>query len=111
MSALAVGTIVAGNYLAFARVLAASFRRFHPEVPFYVLVLDEPAPEGEEFRVVRPAELGLGELGQILFGYGRKGAAAALKPALLLHLLKQGYEAALFLDPDMLVMEIGRAHV
>ena len=41
MSALACGTIVAKSYLSFARVLAASFRRYHPAIPFFVLLADE----------------------------------------------------------------------
>ena len=104
MKTLAAGTIVAGNYLAYARVLADSFRRYHPGVPFHVLVLDEPPPPLEQFRVVTPAGLELPQLKQILYAFGPKGASAALKPALLLHLFKQGYETALFLDADMLLL-------
>ncbi|MDX6269800.1 MAG: hypothetical protein QOD28_1023 [Acidobacteriota bacterium] len=43
MQSVVVATIVAKNYLSFARVLADSFRRQHPEVPFFVLLTDESA--------------------------------------------------------------------
>ena len=33
-------TIIARNYLPHARVLYRSFRKFHPDAPFSVLVLD-----------------------------------------------------------------------
>src|SRR5437588_1601306 len=33
-------TIIAKNYIAMARVLADSFKRFHPESPFFALLLD-----------------------------------------------------------------------
>jgi hypothetical protein len=102
---LAAGTIAGGNFVAPVRVLAASFRRFHPDVPFHALVLDDAPPEGEAFRVVTPEELGLPRLRRMLFVYGLKAAAAALKPAFLQYLLKQGHEAALFVDPDMLVLD------
>ena len=41
MPDLAVATIVAKNYVSFARVLAQSFLSYHPDVPFFVLLSDE----------------------------------------------------------------------
>ena len=34
-------TIVSKNYLAYARTLCDSFKRFNPDMPFYVLLVDE----------------------------------------------------------------------
>ena len=38
---IAIGTVFAKNYLAFARVLADSFQRRHPEVPFFAALVDD----------------------------------------------------------------------
>ena len=52
-------TAVAGNYFAFARVLADSFHRFHPSIPLYILLADPPAhgaaPMGEQEHLVSPS--------------------------------------------------------
>ena len=56
-----IGTIVARNYLAMARVLAESVRRLPEPVEFAVLLLDDEHHEvddsGESFEILRPADL------------------------------------------------------
>ena len=42
-------TIVAHNYLPQARILAESFKKFHPESTFYIVIIDRPI----EARLVR----------------------------------------------------------
>lgn len=107
MSGLAVCTIVAGNYLAPARVLDASFRRFHPELPLHVLLADDErgcrAAEAAGLTVVRPSEPALADLQGMLARYGCKEFAMALKPTILRHLLERGHSSVLFLDSDVLV--------
>lgn len=107
MKGLAVCTCVAANYLSFARVLADSFLRFHPQVPFYVVVGDRRDPaalfERAGVRPLRMEDLGVPGLGRMLLRYDRKQVMVAMKPAVIRYLLEQGYEAVLFLDPDMLV--------
>lgn len=107
MKGLAVCTAVAANYLPLARVLVDSFRRFHPEMPFYVVVGDRRDAQAllgrETARALRLEELRIPELGRMLLHYDRKQVMVAAKPAVLRYLLEEGHEAALFLDPDMLV--------
>ncbi len=54
-------TVIARNYLAHARVLAASLRRSDPEASLAVLVLDDERgdvdDELEPFDVIRPCDL------------------------------------------------------
>jgi hypothetical protein len=49
-------TIVAKNYLSFARVLARSFHAHHPDLPFFVLLADEVDgyfdPAQEPFQLI-----------------------------------------------------------
>lgn len=102
MPDVAVATIIAKNYLSYARVLARSFLQFHPEIPFFVLVIDEAAgyfdPALEPFPVLR-LPLSAARGGSV------EQVAAGAKPCLLQHLLDQGFSSALFLDPDILVLD------
>lgn len=104
---VAVGTIVAANYVAFARVLAASLREHHPDVPFHVLLADDPDVlplAAEPYRLLTLQEIGIPDLEDLVTRYDRQQLAIATKPFLLHHLLRQGYERAVFLDADVLVL-------
>ena len=109
MPATAACTIVARNYVAFAATLAESLSRYHPNIPFYVLVVDEvgPAHENHEapFRRVTLSDVDTPDLNHFLFRYDSKQAIAAKKPSLIRHLLDQGYANVVYLDADMLVLD------
>ena len=108
MPEIAAATIAAKNYLSPARVLADSFRRHHPEIPFYLLLADEVEgcfdPASEPFRMIRLADLGIPDFARFRFRYGLQQVAVAAKPWLIARLLDAGFDAALFLDPDLLVL-------
>ena len=106
----AVGTIVARNFLPFARVLASSLREHHPELPMFVVLADGadgggPGRRSEPFELVPLEALGIPDLRQVCFGYTRQQLAVCIKPYLLGHLLERGYAAALFLDADIMVLD------
>lgn len=97
-------TIIARNYLPYARVLAAGWRRHHPGVPLYVLVIDGPLGHREDgFDVLLPTELGIddAELARLRGIYDASELAPALKPPLLCHLLDVGADAVVYLDSDV----------
>ncbi|WP_127793983.1 glycosyltransferase [Agromyces sp. LHK192] len=101
-------TIVARNYLAQAEVLVASFTAHNPDVPFYTLVID--GNEEERVRagvgtVVLPADLGLEPetLHSMMVMYDVMEFATALKPAMLMWLIRQGGTAVAYFDPDIQV--------
>jgi hypothetical protein len=125
---LSACTIIAGNYLPFARVLAASFLAHHPEATFTVLVIDrdESAPEppdrpnsraserpnsrGPDLPSPRVTWLTLGDIGldrheihRLAGIYDVTELATAVKPVLLRHLLDRGEQAVAYLDPDIQV--------
>jgi glycosyltransferase involved in cell wall biosynthesis len=100
-------TIIASNYLAYARVLATSFRRFNPDAPFWVLVIDDGdgvwVTGDEEFSV-----LGLGDIGfdaqtihRLAAIYDVTELATAVKPWLVRHLVATTGHPVLYLDPDI----------
>jgi len=102
-------TIIARNYLPFARVLATSFREHHPDGAVTVLVFDDVDHEvdasGEPFDVVRIDDLGedVPELYRMAAMYDVTEFATALKPWLLEALLRRGAASVLYLDPDIQV--------
>lgn len=94
-------TIIASNYLAFARVLADSLARVHNR-RLRVVITDAFAPiEDEPFDVWTMSDIGAPV--HWAFQHGRKELAAALKPLALRHALDCGAAATIFIDPDMLV--------
>jgi glycosyltransferase involved in cell wall biosynthesis len=116
-------TIVARNYLAYARVLAASYARHHRGERLAVLVIDaEAAPfdaGAEAFETILPSQLPIAasEFRKMAAMYDVMELATAVKPALLRFLLGRGADAAMFLDPDIEVFtplddlgERARAH-
>jgi len=103
-------TIIARNYLPFARVLATSFIEHNPGGRVAVLVIDDVDgdvdPRDEPFEVVRPDEIGLetGEFHRMAMIYGLVELATSLKPWLIRHLLaRAGTESVIYLDPDVRV--------
>jgi glycosyltransferase involved in cell wall biosynthesis/SAM-dependent methyltransferase len=101
-----VCTIIAKNYLAHARVLAASFAEHHPEGRFHVLIIDDLegyiVPEDEPFTVVRPAELGIDGFEQMAVLYNVLELSTSVKPWLMRWLLARSPDRiAVYLDPDM----------
>ena len=101
-------TVVANNYLPFARVLARSFRRHHPDGRLWVLLADRPDPAidyaAEPFAVIFAADLGIAGFANLAFRYPVLELSTALKPYLFEHLHRQyGCTALCYLDPDVLV--------
>jgi glycosyltransferase involved in cell wall biosynthesis len=105
---VALTTIIAKNYLAYAKVLFESFRATNKEVDLYLLVVDEErfdaAAAGlEGVRSISPFEvLGRAEFLPMAYMYDVTELSTALKPFLLRALLGRGYDRALYFDPDML---------
>ena len=108
MTAPAACTIAAKEQWALARVVAASFAEHHPDIPFFVLLADEPEgildPAAEPFEVVRLAELGLADRHRLLFRYGQQPLSYAMTPHLLSLLLERGFDEVLFIKQESLVV-------
>lgn len=101
-------TIIAKNYLAFARTLAQSFLAQHPGGKVYVLIVDDFAgcinPDDECFEIVTLASLDIPNLPEFCFKYNLKELCTAAKASLLEYLLREkSLERLIYLDPDVLV--------
>jgi glycosyltransferase involved in cell wall biosynthesis len=101
-------TIIARNYLPYARVLADSFLSNHPGGRFTTLVLDlgpgESLESDEPFGSIGPYDIGIErhEVDRMAMIYDVKELATAVKPALLQTLLADD-DHAVYFDPDIQV--------
>ena len=100
-------TIVAPNYLPYARVLARSFLEHHPDGRFCTLVLDVDELTGadEPFEVLGPYDIGVprAEVHRMAAIYDVKELSTAVKPFLLAHLLDSSATEVVYFDPDIQV--------
>lgn len=105
-----VCTIVAKNYVAFARVLASSLREHHPDSTLSVLVLDDHEgfidPANEPFELIKCAELDGLPFAEMADRYSILELSTAVKPWLLQTLLDRngGTDHVVYLDPDIQVV-------
>ena len=101
-------TIIAKNYISFARTLCTSFLENHPDGKCFVLIIDEfdgyIDEAQEKFEIVRAEELNVPRLQEFCFKYNITELATAFKPYLLDYLFdSKGMDSILYLDPDILV--------
>ncbi len=101
-----VCTIIAKNYLPFARTLALSFAEHRPDDRCWVLIIDEIEGyvhgESEPFEVLTPDDLDIEHFARMAALYDVLELSTAVKPWLLRHLLdKRGLDRIVYLDPDI----------
>ena len=104
-------TICARNYLAYAQTLGQSLRAAIPEAAFYIFICDGQVDPGKVSETVIPLEdLALSDLPSMAYRFTVMEFATAIKPSCFKHLLnKRGYDAAIYLDPDIQVFAPLRA--
>ncbi|MFY9822791.1 MAG: hypothetical protein WAM82_15520, partial [Thermoanaerobaculia bacterium] len=101
-------TIIANNYLAYARAFTCSFLERHPAGSVCVLIVDRPQPghryEDEPFAVTFADQLGIPGFGHFSFRYSIVELSTAVKPWFLLHLHRTlGCDRVCYFDPDILI--------
>jgi hypothetical protein len=101
-------TIIAKNYVAFARTLAQSFLAQYADGKVYVLIVDDFQgyinPEEECFEIVRLTDLKIPNLTEFCFKYNLKELCTAAKASLLEFLIREkSVERLIYLDPDVLI--------
>jgi len=103
-------TIIAKNYVAYARTLALSFLEHHPAGKVYVLLADESDgylnAREEPFEWVRLSEIGLPAQPDMRFQYDVTEFSTAVKPYFLEYLLvKREVGSVVYFDPDVLILQ------
>lgn len=106
MARFAACTIVARNYLAQAAVLAESFRGHHGDVEFFTLVIDQsaaetPTSDGSTVLTLKDLDIAADALNDVLAIYDVMEFATAIKPVLLQTLIRRGFDAVAYIDPDI----------
>lgn len=99
-------TICSRNYLAYAQVLRQSLLSAEPEASFFIYLADAPPEAGPNLpaEVIPIESLGLPDLMDMAFRYTVMEFNTAIKADCFLDLLtKRGFEAAVYLDPDIQV--------
>ena len=101
----AVFTIVAKNYLAYARTLMASVKAVHQTWERFVLLADRADgffdTSAESFRTVEIRALPIPDRNAFFFRYNLLELSTATKPWFFRFLFQQGYDRVLYLDPDV----------
>lgn len=102
-------TIASKSFLALARVTAATFVRHNPELPCYLVLTDEVDgffdPATEPFRLLSYRDVGLPRPEPFLFQYEQQEASYAATPFAIDHVLSLGYQGAVFLKQETLVLD------
>lgn len=105
-SSFAALTIIARNYLPFARVLAKSFKDHHPESDFYIVIIDHPQLLSDS-EIIGYQEVGLNSINfegeqyeYMATIYNVTEFATSIKPFVLRHFLSE-HEVVFYIDPDI----------
>lgn len=105
-----VFTIVANNYLPYARALMKSVQAFTPNVRRVVFLCDriqqddnlsDNLHDDNDFELVKVEELGIGSLPSMAFNYSIVELCTAIKPFCFQYILSQQVQQAVYLDPDI----------
>ena len=97
------------SYLARAIILVKTLRAAHPDWMLWAVVTDEPLKNddcglAQEFdRVVYAKDLGFERFERWIFKHDIVEASTAVKGKMLQHLLSEGAEKVVYLDPDIAV--------
>ncbi len=102
---LNICTIIAKNYVGYARVLAHSLAENQPGSRLWTLVIDDFAryidPAQEPFEVLTPAEVGCEPFERMALRYSVLELSTAVKPWLMRHLMRTTGGPVTYLDPDI----------
>lgn len=115
MRNIAYFTICSANYLAYALTLAASLGRASPGRRLHVFLADR-LPEGvgvpsDDIDLIQVETIAIEGLADMAFRYSILEFNTAVKPYCFEHLLAGGFDAAVYLDPDILVLNpLDRVH-
>ncbi len=101
-------TIVAKNYIGLGQILEQSVRDHHEDIDFYIFVADEFTAVPVDLNnniIIAKSCLGYtdSEWTDMSFKYDLTEFCTAIKPACFQHLFEKGYDAVVYLDPDIYV--------
>ena len=100
-------SIVAKNYIPMANALGDSLKRIHPDVPFFIVVADNEDGvlqfDEQRYPIIPATVLGVARLEEMAFKYNVTEFCTALKPFSFAYFFQQGFQRAVYFDPDIYV--------
>lgn len=110
-------TICSANYLAYARVLYRSLAKVDPKAAeTFTVFLADRMPEQKyisdiDFRIIPSTELSIPSHTDMTLRYSVMEFNTAIKPFCIEYLFEENTDAAIYLDPDILVFQpLGDVH-
>ena len=106
---VAAFTIVAKNYLPFARVLMESLQKWAPGIERFAILVDRPQdyfdPSKENFEIVPSEDLNIPRSAWFHFKYSILELSTAVKPYAFEYLFERfGFERVIYFDPDIQIL-------
>ena len=101
-----VFTIVAKNFLPFARTLGDSILKIHKDdLEYFIFLVDESEGlinfEKERYKIIETGSLRIENYMNMAFRYDVIEFSTALKPFIISYLFQKGYDKIIYLDPDI----------
>lgn len=99
-------TICSRNYLAYALTLRNSLADADPDAEFFIVLCDEkPDSLADEIpNLIGVKEIDIGSMWSMATIYNVMEFNTAIKPFVIQHFLDGGYDAAMYIDPDIYVL-------
>jgi glycosyltransferase involved in cell wall biosynthesis len=100
-------TICSRNYLAYAQTLGESLARVDPDEKF-VIILCDPADDIDVDAIpnlISAEDLNLPFYWEMALRYDVMEFNTAIKPFVMQHFFKEGYRQAIYLDPDLYLVQ------
>lgn len=104
----AIFTIAAKNYLAQAKTLGESVKKYCPDYDFYICLSDDidgnDSITKEPYNIIQGKDIGIPFYKEMAYKYEVVEFCTSIKPFVFNHLFKKhGYEHIFYLDPDMML--------
>ncbi|MCC2617226.1 glycosyltransferase [Aestuariibacter halophilus] len=98
-------TIVSNNYLHYANTLFESVREHCPQADLVLGLCDKKTEKTfcPEAEIIEMCDLPIEDIGRFIYQYSILELNTAIKPYVIEELMKRGYDAVIYLDPDIKV--------
>lgn len=102
-------TVVAKNYMSYARTLCESIAKHHPDAKIYIGLSDKLAgeldPDNENYEIIEAGQLGLPNFNAFAFRYDVMEFSTAIKPYMFRWIFSNTKaKNVVYIDPDILVV-------
>ena len=102
-------TVVAKNYMSYARTLCKSISKHHPNAKIYIglsdRLVDELHSDNESYEIIEADKLGLPNFNAFAFRYDVMEFSTAIKPYMFRWIFSNSKaQKVVYIDPDILVL-------